>query len=41
MKVKQVVWPRPVINKLKSFSNERFTPEETYDYIVQLFPGEK
>jgi hypothetical protein len=36
MKVKQVVWPKPVINKLKTFSNEHFTLEESYDYIVQV-----
>lgn len=36
MKSKQVVWPRPIISKLKRFSSERFTSEETYDYIVQF-----
>jgi hypothetical protein len=36
MKVKQVVWPQPVRDKLLTFRSERFTPEETYDYIVQV-----
>ncbi len=36
MKVRQVVWPRPVREKLLSFRSEYFTSEETYDYIVQV-----
>jgi hypothetical protein len=36
MKSEQVIWPRPVIDKLRSFRSEHFTPKETYDFIVQL-----
>lgn len=36
MKTKQVIWPEPIVTKLRSFRSEHFTPEETYDYIVQL-----
>jgi len=36
MKVRQVIWPSPIRNKLLAFRNERFTPEETYDYIIQI-----
>lgn len=36
MKVQQVVWPQPIRNKLLSFRSEFFTPEETFDYIVQI-----
>lgn len=36
MNIKRVVWPWPVREKLLSFRSERFTPEETYDYIVQV-----
>ncbi|OMF24517.1 hypothetical protein BK133_22605 [Paenibacillus sp. FSL H8-0548] len=36
MKVRQVVWPKPVRSKLLSFRSEFFTTEETLDYIVQI-----
>jgi len=36
MKVRQVIWPGPVRNKLLAFRNEHFTAEETHDYIVQI-----
>ncbi len=36
MRVRQVIWPSPVRNKLLAFRSARFTPEETYDYIVQI-----
>ena len=36
MKVCQIIWPGPVRNKLLAFRSERFTSEETHDYIVQI-----
>jgi hypothetical protein len=36
MRICQVIWPRPVRNKLLVFKSERYTPEETYGYIVQV-----
>lgn len=36
MRAKKVEWPLPVIEKFRSFRNEHFSPEESYDYIVQL-----
>ena len=36
MKVRQIIWPGPVRNKLLAFRSERFTSEETHDYIVQI-----
>lgn len=36
MRVRQVIWPGPVRNKLLAFRSDRFTPEETYDYIIQI-----
>lgn len=36
MKANEVVWPNPIIHKLRAYRNERFTAEETYDYIIQL-----
>lgn len=36
MKVSQVIWPRPVRNKLLAFRSEYFTPEETYNFIVSV-----
>jgi hypothetical protein len=36
MKSKKVIWPEPVVTKLRSFRSEHFTLEETYDFIVQL-----
>lgn len=32
----KVVWPDPVRNKLLSFRSAHFTPQETFDFIVQL-----
>ncbi len=36
MKSNQVIWTEPIVEKLRSFRSEHFTPEETYDFIVQL-----
>jgi plasmid stabilization system protein ParE len=36
MNVKEVVWPEPVLNKLRTFQSEHFTAEESYDYIKQF-----
>jgi plasmid stabilization system protein ParE len=36
MKVSQVIWPRPVRNKLLAFRSDHFTPEEAYNYIVRV-----
>ncbi|MGC4377999.1 hypothetical protein WD019_13785 [Fictibacillus sp. Mic-4] len=35
MKIQQVEWPLPVRKKLLSFRSKHFTPEETYDFIIQ------
>ncbi|MFC4766150.1 hypothetical protein [Effusibacillus consociatus] len=36
MKGDEVIWPAPVLAKLRSYRNPRFTPEETYDFIAQF-----
>jgi mRNA-degrading endonuclease RelE of RelBE toxin-antitoxin system len=36
MNIYQVDWPEPIINKLKSFQSIHFTPQESFDYIVQM-----
>jgi plasmid stabilization system protein ParE len=36
MKSNRVIWPEPVREKLLIFRSEHFTPEETYDFLVQL-----
>lgn len=36
MNSKQVIWPNPVAEKLTTFRSDRFTPEESYDFIVRL-----
>ncbi|MCP3775533.1 hypothetical protein NLX71_19870 [Paenibacillus sp. MZ04-78.2] len=36
MKKNQVVWPEPIIEKLRSFRGEHFTSEETYNFIAKL-----
>jgi hypothetical protein len=36
MIAEKVEWPEPVLNKLRSFTSQHFSPEEIYDYIVQL-----
>ena len=36
MKASQVIWPRPVRDKLLAFRSEHFTPEETYNFIVSV-----
>lgn len=36
MNKKYVLWPDPIIKRLQNFRSEHFTPEETYDYIVQF-----
>ncbi|WP_156396464.1 hypothetical protein [Paenibacillus sp. Soil724D2] len=34
MNSNQVIWPEPIVEKLRSFRSQHFTPEETYDFIV-------
>jgi hypothetical protein len=36
MNIYKVFWPEPIINKLRSFQSRYFTPQESYDYIIQM-----
>ena len=36
MNVNEVIWPEPILIKLFTYQSDHFTPEESYDYIVQL-----
>lgn len=36
MNKNKVIWPNPIRNKLLSFRSPHFTPQETFDFIVQF-----
>lgn len=36
MSTRSIIWPPKVRRKLIQFRNERFTPEETFDFISQM-----
>jgi hypothetical protein len=36
MNVYRIDWPETIVMKLKLFQSRHFTPQESYDYIVQL-----